>query len=223
MRWVECGTCGHILTDGYFGEAASEVLLSRINQGQRLGDQIEALRTVSARMVARVCEYQFEDDPGSWLDIGAGSGSLLFTAQEFGFSVVGTDLREEVVQGLRRLGIGAHRADIAMLDPGVKYSVISMADVLEHMPYPKAALEKAYTLLSDWGTLLISCPAYDCQVWRYLDARQANPYWAELEHYHNFSRERLYKLLTGCGFFQFSYGVSERYRCGMEILARKHL
>ena len=46
------------------------------------------------------------------------------------------------------------------------------------------------------------------------------PYWAEIEHYHNFDRASLYKLLAECGFEPVSYGVSDRYRCTMEVVAR---
>jgi hypothetical protein len=33
-----------------------------------------------------------------------------------------------------------------------------------------------------------------------LDRQKANPYWAEIEHCHNFSRSRLYALLREMGF-----------------------
>ena len=47
--------------------------------------------------------------------------------------------------------------------------------------------------------------------WRAMHALKANPFWAELEHYHNFSRKRLYALLESHAFTPASYGVSERY------------
>jgi protein O-GlcNAc transferase len=63
-----------------------------------------------------------------------------------------------------------------------------MADVLEHMPYPKKRLAAAHRLLQPGGALFVSMPNRDSMVWRLLDAAEANPYWAELEHYHNFGR-----------------------------------
>ena len=64
-------------------------------------------------------------------------------------------------------------------------------------------------------------PNLDSSMWRSLDAQNANPYWPELEHYHNFSRPRLYILLEETGFTPLRYGVSERYRACMDEIARK--
>jgi hypothetical protein len=36
-------------------------------------------------------------------------------------------------------------------------------------------------------------------VWRLLHANKVNPYWAEIEHYHNCSRKRLYAFLQEHG------------------------
>jgi hypothetical protein len=69
--------------------------------------------------------------------------------------------------------------------------------------------------------LFVSMPNYDCMAWRLLDAGNANPYWGELEHFHNFSRARLSALLSEQGFEPVQYAVSERYRVCMEIIARR--
>jgi len=102
-----------------------------------------------------------------------------------------------------------------------RYSVISMADVLEHMPYPKAGLKAAHRLLRPGGVLFVSMPNMDSMVWRALDASGSNPYWGEIEHYHNFTRQRLYALLDEHGFSPVHYDISERYRCCMEVIAEK--
>ena len=76
--------------------------------------------------------------------------------------------------------------------------------------------------MKPFGSLIISLPNMDSICWRMLDAQNANPYWAEIEHYHNFGQVRLYNLLKECGFSVERYGVSERYRAGMEVYARKN-
>ena len=94
-----------------------------------------------------------------------------------------------------------------------------MADVLEHMPYPKVGLEAAHRLLQPGGVLLVSIPNMGSAVWKAMDDGNANPYWGEIEHYHNFDRERLYALLAEGGFEPVRYGVSHRYRACMEVIA----
>ena len=96
-----------------------------------------------------------------------------------------------------------------------------MADVLEHVPYPKIFLEKSCELLSKGGGLFISLPAYESPVWNILSIGGNNPYWAEIEHFHNFSQERLSSLLKELGFKVVDYNISERYRACMEVVAIK--
>lgn len=61
----------------------------------------------------------------------------------------------------------------------------------------------------------------ESMVWQAKDRQRANPYWAEIEHYHNFGRRRLYALLSEMGFEPVRDGISERYRAGMEVITRK--
>jgi hypothetical protein len=54
-----------------------------------------------------------------------------------------------------------------------------------------------------------------------LDAAGTNPYWGEIEHYHNFTRPRLNALLEAHGFSPIDYNISERYRSCMEVIAAR--
>lgn len=218
MIWKQCQACAHVFTDGYFSTGDAEVVFSAINDSQKLGNDIERQRQVSARMVEKVLPYV---TAGTWLDVGFGNGALLLTAQEYGFTPVGTDLRAQNTAALKSINIEAHACDITALTLSQPCAVISMADVLEHMPFPKEGLRAAHRLLADDGVLFISMPNADSMLWRILDVTEANPYWGELEHYHNFGRTRLYALLREMGFEPLRYGVSERYRACMEVIAKK--
>jgi 2-polyprenyl-3-methyl-5-hydroxy-6-metoxy-1,4-benzoquinol methylase len=218
MVWNQCAACTHIFAQGYFTDEAAAAVFSKTHDNQKTGFDLEHQRPISAHMVEKVLPYV---QSGEWLDVGFGNASLLFTAQEYGFTPVGIDLRQENVEGLKQLGIEAHGTDFLRLDHPQRYSVISMADVLEHMPYPKMGLNNAHTIMKKGGVLLISMPNADCMLWKALDMANANPYWQEIEHYHNFGRARLYALLRECGFEPVRYGISERYRACMEVVARK--
>ena len=207
MNWHECASCGHVFTEGYFDAAALDLIFAKTHQNQTVGHDMERQRPVSARMVERVARRA---SGGRWLDVGFGNGSLLFAAEEWGFTPVGLDLRRDNVAVLRSLGYEAHCVPIEELDDGGRYSVVSMADVLEHMPFPKSGLLAARRLLAPGGALFLSMPNTDTMLWRLLHANKVNPYWGEIEHYHNFSRRRLYALLEEHGFEPVEYGVSER-------------
>jgi len=86
------------------------------------------------------------------------------------------------------------------------FDVISLADVLEHMPFPRRALRHAHGLMPDGATLFVSMPDRESFLWRRLDAQGDNPYWGELEHVHNFGRTGLYRLLREEGFEPIQHG-----------------
>jgi protein O-GlcNAc transferase len=64
-------------------------------------------------------------------------------------------------------------------------------------------------------------PNMESMLWTVLSHADLNPYWGELEHFHNFGRGSLYRLLKECGFEPVRYGISERYRICMEVIAKK--
>jgi len=218
ISWLRCTLCGHVFTSGYFTEEAAEIIFSRTNPGQQVGANVEKERYVSAKMVEKILPFA---ESGHWLDVGFGNGSLLFTAEEYGLTPVGIDLRRDNVSALQSMGIEAHCLDITGLDSPGRFRVISMADVLEHIPFPVPALEASHSLLQDQGILFLSMPNIDSRVWKILTQHQSNPYWGEIEHYHNFGRGRLFRLLEDNGFEPIRYGISERYRVCMEVIARR--
>jgi hypothetical protein len=63
-------------------------------------------------------------------------------------------------------------------------------------------------------------PNAGAPLWHYWNSQDVNPYWIEIEHYHNFTRQRLYGILEQAGFKPIHYAISERYRGCMEVLAQ---
>jgi SAM-dependent methyltransferase len=220
QRWLECGNCGHVYVDGYFGPDALRNLFSDTQASQTPGYDIENQRIIWARVLETVGDLR-SSMGGRWLDVGFGNGSLLTTAAEFGYEVVGLDLREKNVRVLRKYGFEVHAVELVDYRPDEPFDFISMADVLEHMPFPKNALLHARELLRPEGLLFLSMPNADSFLWKLMTRKGVNPYWGEIEHYHNFGRARLFDLLAECGFRAVRYGVSVRYRACMEIIAEK--
>jgi protein O-GlcNAc transferase len=220
MRWMRCSSCNHTFVDGYFTADALRLLFSDTHASQTPGHDAEAQRFVWAPTVEKVTAH-LSGPLGGWLDVGLGNGSLLFTAKEWGYHPVGLDLRPTTIEEMRALGYEAYCCDLTDHNAGAAYQVVSMCDVLEHLPFPKRALEHVHRLLRPDGILLLSMPNLDSEVWSMLDRAGTNPYWGELEHYHNFGRERLVALLDETGFDFVHYAVSARWRVTMEIVARR--
>jgi SAM-dependent methyltransferase len=234
MRWLYCETCAHVFTDRYWSAEGEKILFSR-SLPYQLPDtsQSEHVRNTWSSTVRNVAERLSEtrgreavfgargSQRPRWLDVGFGNGGLVMTAAEFGFAASGADVRAEAVQRLVALGYDAVCASFEQLPASTDLSVLSMADVLEHMPYPRDALKKAHAMLQSDGLLFLSFPNSETATWRLWEQTNTNPYWGELEHYHNFSRDRLIALLDESGFTVVDYDVSVRYYSCMEITARK--
>ena len=219
QRWLRCPRCGHVYVDGYFAPEALQRLNSRTQKRQVPRQDVEDQRFAWASLLETVGALR-PAPGGRWLDVGFGSGALMTTAAEFGYEVAGIDLRAESVRLLREAGFDAQAVALDDYRATAPFDVVSMADVLEHMPFPRRALRRAGELLRTGGLLVLSMPNADAFVWQHATRQGANPYWGEIEHYHNFGRKRLIALLEECGFELVRYGVSFRYRMCMELIAR---
>jgi 2-polyprenyl-3-methyl-5-hydroxy-6-metoxy-1,4-benzoquinol methylase len=219
MNWMICEDCNHQFIDGYLTDEANELIFSKTRDYLKVGVDMSKNRLLAAKMIEKVIPYKSK---GVWLDVGFGNGNLLFTANEYGFEPIGVDLRKENVSIMQALGIEAHCNLVQNIKFEKPISVVSMMDVLEHIPYPKEVLVSIHSKIEKDGCLLISMPNAESWGWKALTADNQNPYFNTIEHFHNFTKTRLESLLNECGFIPKRYGISERYIYGMEIVAQKN-
>ncbi len=96
---------------------------------------------------------------GQILDVGCGKGSFLLAAKERGWQPIGLEPNFNAAESLRLRDIHAHSCDF--FDAAVEetqYDVISLWDLIEHTPNPKAWMRRCYTLLKPGGFLVIATP-----------------------------------------------------------------
>jgi SAM-dependent methyltransferase len=95
------------------------------------------------------------------LDVGCGEGALLWAAQQMGFEPHGCDLAEPAVQ-LARAFAGGHNVHLGTIGdlpyPPRTFDALVALEVLEHLPDPRAFLDRAAALLKRNGTLLLTMP-----------------------------------------------------------------
>lgn len=215
IKWMMCEFCNHVFTDGYFSEEDLSIIF-KDDTIHKVPINLEPQRETFSRLLDKVIRFK---DGGRWLDVGFGDGSLLATAKEYGFDVVGLDLRSYMVDSIKKLyKIEAHCTDLQHFDQS-EFEVVSMLDVIEHLPYPEKELNIAYDKMEPNGLLIISTPNRESIVWDLTTEVGANPYWGNIEHYHCFTRTNLYDLLGKCGFKPLLFGIGNRYRCTMEVIA----
>ncbi|MFO1322791.1 MAG: class I SAM-dependent methyltransferase [Burkholderiales bacterium] len=227
IEWMRCGACAHVHTRHYWTDAGLAQLFSRAHPFQIAGLNMEPKRLTWKPVVANAVQVlggyaKLFGAPGAapvWLDVGCGDGALQMTADEFGFSTVGIDSRAQAAAAVTAMGYRAICGDFLQVRMEQPPIVISMMDVLEHMAWPRKALQHAYEVLAPQGCLVLSMPNMQAGIWRMLDDSAANPYWTEIEHHHNFTRVRLAHLLADHGFEVALFDIPQRYKAQMELYA----
>lgn len=193
---VRCAECGHgqlarLPRDAElaaaYGEAMSEALFEE-ESGQR----------VTAR--ALLAELERHRAPGALLEFGCWLGFLLAEARERGWApAVGVEpSRFAAAQARERLVLDVRTGDLATTDlPAGSFDAVVLADVLEHLPDPHAALTRVAELLAPDAAVLLTMPDAGSRLARVLGRR----WWSVLPtHVHYFTRTSVQRLLDRCGY-----------------------
>jgi SAM-dependent methyltransferase len=135
------------------------------------------------------------------LDLGCGSGLLLYLAQQAGYSNShGVDLSTEHVAQARRLGVSAREGDLVhtlSTTPSDSYDVVVTFDVLEHFSLEELVpvVDEVRRALKPGGRWIIHCPNGDSPfVGRVL--------YGDITHVQAFTPTSIRQLLLSSGFSQ---------------------
>jgi 2-polyprenyl-3-methyl-5-hydroxy-6-metoxy-1,4-benzoquinol methylase len=139
--------------------------------------------------------------PGkSLLDIGCGAGFFLKAAESMGWRVSGTEISEAAFDYARRVtNIQAYLGrleDISL--PSQSYDIVTMLDILEHLPDPSRTLQEVHGILKKRGILIISTPDFQSLSRLFLGKG-----WAVLspvEHLYYFTQKTLLRALQQTGY-----------------------
>jgi SAM-dependent methyltransferase len=142
---------------------------------------------------------QFVRPPADVLDVGCYSGVFLEAAADSGYRVRGLELSRWAAEIARSLAVGP--VDEVALDklelPASSLDVITMWDVIEHLPQPRQAVARVHELLRPGAVLALSTHLIDSPAARILGTRY--PFLMDM-HLVHFTRATLGRLLTELGF-----------------------
>jgi len=110
---------------------------------------------------------------GKVLDVGTAGGSFLKVAKDNGWEVKGVEPNKWLCNwGQQNYGIKIEQGVLTKeLFEGEKFDVITLWDVLEHVPDPNQTLEIVHSLLKDDGLLIVNYPDYNSSVGKVLGNR----------------------------------------------------
>lgn len=111
----------------------------------------------SLKQLAR--SFESFRETGRWLDIGFGEGAILKIAEENGWKCYGTDIAPvALAYGASRGWIVGRDAENDPRFPHRGFDIVTMIELLEHIPAPDRALRSAARLLRPGGLLYITTP-----------------------------------------------------------------
>ncbi len=133
------------------------------------------------------------------LDIGCAGGAFPFAARELGFDAVGVEPSRWMADyGRRTYGLDIRDG---ILKPGMfpsgSFDMVTLWDVIEHVPQPSEVLALAFDLLKPGGILLVNYPDIGSIVARLAGWRW--PFWLSV-HLFYYTRETMTRQLSQTGF-----------------------
>jgi 2-polyprenyl-3-methyl-5-hydroxy-6-metoxy-1,4-benzoquinol methylase len=137
---------------------------------------------------------------GRILDIGCSTGNFLDTLRQCGWEVHGVEPSPVAATYAReQLGLSVFNGTLedAQFDTGT-FDVVTMWDVIEHLPDPAGSLREIARILKDNGLLVVATPQLDS-----LDARLFGRFWIGYEiprHLTIFSLRTLSQMAARAGF-----------------------
>lgn len=139
------------------------------------------------------------------LDVGCAAGYFLRVLQEHGHDVHGVELSQAIaVEAIKALG--RERVHIGTLDDAVtamdyrpqSFDLVTMWDVVEHIPEPQQVLKAVRNLIKPGGRFLLETQNVASR-WARLLGRRWHHYKHD-EHLYHFTPATIRRLLDDCGF-----------------------
>lgn len=114
---------------------------------------------VDHRLLEIVAEVGGGASSGRWLDVGFGAGALLDAVSRSGWEAHGTEVSSEPVSRARARGHRVTLGDVSAAGyPEAHFDVVSLVEVLEHVPDPDELLRQVRPLVHPTGTLYVTTP-----------------------------------------------------------------
>ncbi|MGH9460270.1 MAG: class I SAM-dependent methyltransferase, partial [Vicinamibacteria bacterium] len=201
QRLVRCRPCGMIYENPRY---PAETILRGYTMADDAGhDSQYSMRVLSFYRALRKMTRRLPPPGARVLDIGTAGGAFLDAAQRYGYTALGMEPSRYLVEKARSRGLNVEQGTIENHSfSGGSFDMVTLWDVIEHLPDPKAALSEVRKLLAPRGILLLNVP--DIGTWQ---AKLAGRrfWWILSIHLHHFSTDSLQEICRRTGFHLFHF------------------
>lgn len=182
-----------VYSDGYFENTDSEAL----GYSSYTRDVDAYVRTFRRKVPLISCHAAGP----RLLDIGCAAGAFLVAMREKGYEPHGLELAPAMVRHAREhFGLHeVHQGTLATAPfPKASFDVITMFDVLEHVPDPVGVLQQAREFLRPGGILVLQTQDLTSWLPRVVGSRWHH--FKQVEHIFHFNPRTIAEVLTRAGF-----------------------
>jgi 2-polyprenyl-3-methyl-5-hydroxy-6-metoxy-1,4-benzoquinol methylase len=150
------------------------------------------------------------------LDIGCAQGFFLFSASKAGYTTRGIEISQDAAAyAIKEFGLDVEAKPFEELRfPESSFDVVTLWQVLEHVPYPLTVLKEVYRILKPGGLIVASTPNIEG-----IPAKILRKKWWDIKrlHINQFTTKTLADILHNAGFKKMS-SVSYRGFVSLSIL-----
>ncbi len=197
---VKCNNCSLAYVNP---RVKAEKIIDGYSQGsdEAFVSQIKGREATSLAGIKYIEKFS---KPGKILDIGTAGGTFLAVAKKRGWQVSGVEPNKWLCDfSQRHYGIYIQPGTIEDLKyPDGHFDVITMWDVIEHVPNPTEVLQKCHRLLKPGGFIYLNYPDYNSYAARLMRGK-----WIFLlsVHIYYFTRLTIKKMLEKTGYQTLNY------------------
>jgi 2-polyprenyl-3-methyl-5-hydroxy-6-metoxy-1,4-benzoquinol methylase len=156
------------------------------------------------------------------LDVGCALGFMLEEAKAAGWNPVGVETSEFAARyAAQHTGCPVHAGTLQKAAlPSESFDVVTLMDVVEHVPEPFALLSEIYRILRQGGVLFILTPNFGSAFVR-LFGLNAYGVWPD-QHVVYFQFSSMTRLLRRVGFRRVAVGTKDFYADNLRRLLRRN-
>lgn len=170
----------------------SEDYISHTDAKETIVDKMyQTVKNYSLQKKIQLITYYTKGEK-SVLDVGAGTGDFLITAQNNKWTCAGVEPNEVARKKATEKGLDLFSSLETL--PEKKYNVITLWHVLEHLPNLDEQIKMLKSKLAEDGTLIIAVPNF-----KSYDAKHYKEYWAAFDvprHLWHFSKTAIKKIFA---------------------------
>lgn len=156
FSYRECSACGSIGVDPLPEGADFDLMYSQENYHDNHYSQLNL--DTYRKSLAKVQNYISNKKGGTLLDFGCGNGGFMLAAKEFGFDCIGVEFADSTIVNASKIS-ACEVLNFERLERcGLKFDVIHIGHVLEHILDPAPSVIKLLGFLKPNGFLFIEGP-----------------------------------------------------------------